>query len=108
MPTCTSLPLCFYYLLYQHTETSPVQVVLKRQNDSEFCLDLVALTTCIDIALFCPHLAFEIMGERKIPFPHEAKRFVCLFVLLPTIFFAMFCSFTGESIPCLPMGILRK
>lgn len=69
MPTWTSLSLCLYDLLYQYTETSLVQVVLKRQNGSEFCPDLVALTTYIHTVIFCPHLAFlEIMGERKIPF----------------------------------------
>lgn len=78
MPTRTSLSLCLYYLLYQYTERSLILVVLKRQNGSEFCPDLVALTTCICTVLFCPYLAFlEIMGERKIPFSHEAKRFFC-------------------------------
>lgn len=38
--------------------------------------------------LFCPHLAFlEIMGERKIPFPHEAKR--CFLFCFPL--FSLLC-----------------
>lgn len=81
-------------------------MALKKQNGSEVYPDLVALTTYIYTVLFCPHLAFvEIMRERKIPFPHEAKRF---FGFFPTVFFAIFCSLTGERTHCLPVGILRK